>query len=413
MLRELVPHSPGPGSSALRQRHFLGYSFAYGASFLGDQMWFVTLGWTAGQLDSAQQTAAVMAAGSVPRAALLFVGGAAADRIGPMRTSRISQALRLLLLLAAAAGIAVGGNELGLWPLILVALIFGAIDALHTPALGAIAPQLLPVDELPAGQGVLQGLQRLAMVAGAPLGGIAVALGDLSLSLLMIATLCALSWVVLRQIRVPDPERADIHETSLLRDVRAGIASAARDRVTQTILVVMTVLNFGLAGGLNVGVVLLVNERHWNATGLGYLLAAFAIGAALGAFATTAMPRLERPLQGGLLWVAVGATGLSALPHSPNLVAACGLLAACGLCFGPASAILMGTLQAHTDPTHLARVGALTTFASVGLTPIAYASFGAVAGITTIANTYLVFGVVVLLTCGLAAVTTRSRPPVQ
>lgn len=392
----------GTNRSVLRRSGFVTFAAAYAASFLGDQMWFVTLGWAAGQLGSARETALVMAVGSVPRAPLLLVGGAVADRFGPLRTSVASQAARLVLLAGGAIAILLARGA-GLPILIGIAFTFGVLDAIHTPALGAVAPSLLPAQDLTGGQGVLQGIQRLTMVLGAPVGGIAVAFGNIPLALCLVAVLFALSWGTLRRLRpagVPASQQSGARSTSFIKEALDGLRTATANPVVLAILVVMTVLNFGLAGQLNVGVVLLVNKNHWPATGFAMMLSSFALGAALGAFAVTATKRARRPVVAALFWVAAGATSLASLALASRLWVSCMLVAGAGLAFGPASALLMGSLQARTPTSHIARVTALSTFASVGLTPIAYLTFGALADISSIDSAFGAFGGLVLITCG-------------
>lgn len=391
----------GSNRAVLRRRDFVTFSAAYAASFLGDQMWFVTLGWAAAQLNSARETSLVMAIGSIPRAPLLLIGGAVADRFGPLRTSITSQSARLVLLVGGAIALLVTRSS-SVSVLICIAFAFGVLDAIHTPALGAVAPGLLPAQDLTGGQGVLQGIQRLAMVLGAPVGGLAVAFGSVPLALCLVATLFALSWSTLRRLRPVDglknPQSAP-RSSSFTKEILDGLRVTASEPVVLGILVVMTALNFGLAGQLNVGVVLLANENHWAATGFAVMLSSFAVGAALGAFAVTASRRTHRPVAVALVWVATGATSLASLALTSSLWVGCILVASAGLAFGPASALLMGSLQARTQPSHVARVTALSTFASVGLTPIAYLAFGALADRFSTAVAFGAFGSLVLVTC--------------
>ncbi|MGL5852111.1 MAG: MFS transporter [Phycicoccus sp.] len=389
------------GRAVLRRGGFVTFAIAYAASFLGDQMWFVTLGWAAAQLGSAQETALVMAVGSIPRAPLLLVGGAVADRYGPIRTSVTTQAARLVLL-SAGAVLLLLTRDAALAVLVVVAFGFGVLDAIHTPALGAVPASLLPTDALADGQGILQGIQRLAMVLGAPAGGLAIAFGSVPAAIALVSGLFVLSWGGLHRLSrtiddepAPHPER----RATLARAALDGVRTAARDPVTLAILVVMTALNFGLSGQLNVGMVLLSRENNWNATGFAALLSSFAVGAALGAFAVAGTRRARRPVVAAVLWVAAGATSLAALPIAPSVWAGCAFVAGAGLAFGPASALLIGTLQSRTAPSHMARITSLSTFASVGLTPIAYLVFGSVAEATSTATAFTAFAAIVIASC--------------
>lgn len=392
-------------SDALRRGSFVTFAAAYTGSFLGDQVWFVTLGWAASQLGTARETALVMAVGSIPRAPLLLIGGVVADRSGPLRTSVTSQAARVILLAIGTLAIFVAAGS-GLAVLVAVAFVFGVLDAIHTPALTAVPPSLLPPEDLTRAQGVLQGIQRLTMVLGAPAGGLAVAFGSVPLALGLVAALFAMSWFGLLHLsmRTDAPSAPGASgSNSFARDALDGMRVAATDPVILAILVVMTVLSFGLSGQLNVGIVLLSRENGWGPAGFAALLSSFAVGAALGAFAVATARRARRPIAAALIWVASGAASLAVLPYAPSLWVGCALVAAAGLAFGPASALLMGSLQARTPLTHIARVSALSTFASIGLTPVAYLAFGSVADTYSTTAAFGVFGGLVLTTCAVTA----------
>ena len=58
----------------------LRWLVAYAASAVGDNVYFLALGWAAQQVAAPAQVGLVMAAGAVPRAVLMLGGGVLADR---------------------------------------------------------------------------------------------------------------------------------------------------------------------------------------------------------------------------------------------------------------------------------------------------------------------------------------------
>ena len=85
---------PAPGTSAHRDANVLRWLTAYTASLLGDSVYFVALAFAAAKSVPPAQVGLVMAAGAVPRAALMLGGGVIADRFGPRRVVIGSDALR-------------------------------------------------------------------------------------------------------------------------------------------------------------------------------------------------------------------------------------------------------------------------------------------------------------------------------
>lgn len=400
------------GNTVLHNRIFRRYTGGFGASLLGDQIWFIGLAWAAGQLGSAEQTSLVLAVGSIPRAVLLLAGGAAADRYGALRVALVSQIGRIALMLGGMAGILLL-HEVDLWLLILVAGLFGIADAFHMPAEAALPPQFLPRGQLPAGQGVVQTLERGALVAGAPLGGFLVAAGGFSLALAANALLFIAAFVVLRSLKRPvsnDTTNSDTPSNeSFWRSLSGGFRYVTQDPVLAWILIVVTLLNIGLAGPLNVGLVLLSKQHGWSAAEYSWVLSAFAAGAVLGAVAVATRKTVRRPALVGLAWVIMGGTALSAVPwldHIPLVMLA---TASTGFAFGPGTALLIGLVQSRTDVKHLGRVMALVNFSALGLAPISYVVFGQAASRLGAAPTFTGFSALVVITALIAGLVPSLR----
>ncbi|WP_165274424.1 MFS transporter, partial [Streptomyces sp. 196(2019)] len=226
-------HPPGKRTFA----RFLG---GFGLSLIGDQIWFVALGWAAARLDSPLQASAVMACASIPRAALLLVGGSIADRYGPLKIALSSQALRLAVMAAATGALLLSG-ESALWLLITVAVIFGALDAAHMPAAASLPIHILSKQDLPKGQGAVQTLERTASVIGAPVGGFIVAYGGLTMATAVNTLLFTGALLILRTLTRRIPAAAAPEEISgegTWRSVRSGLSYVARDHVLSRILLV-------------------------------------------------------------------------------------------------------------------------------------------------------------------------------
>ena len=141
MLATRIPTNTATATDkpAHRDGNVLRWLAAFAASLIGDSVYFLALGFAAARVAPPGQVGLVMAAGAVPRAVLMLGGGVVADRFGPRRVVIGSDAVRCVMILSAAAALALA--EPGLWLLIAVALLFGVVDALFMPAVGALPQQ--------------------------------------------------------------------------------------------------------------------------------------------------------------------------------------------------------------------------------------------------------------------------------
>lgn len=373
-------------------RPFTRYLSGFGLSLLADQVWFVALGWAASRLQTPAQTSLVMAAATLPRAVLLLFGGAWADRWGVLRTVLASQGLRTAVMaLGTIALLSFGEEQIIL--LLTLSMVFGALDAAHMPAAAALPPYLLPKTQLPAGQGVVQALERTASIAGAPLAGLLVAAGLAAATALnTLALLIALLLMLTLRAGVPSSalsNPAASEAEGAWKSLTGGLRYLATHPVLGRVLLTVTVLNLALAGPLNVGIALLASARGWDASAFSLILTGFASGAVTGAVATAARRRRPRaPAAAGLRWVFAGSFAIAILPASSQLLWTVVTAGVLGITTGPAGAYLLGTVQAQTDKEYLGRVMSLVTFSALGLTPVSVALFGVISTALSVSGAF-------------------------
>ena len=120
---------------------------------LGDQFHMIALAWLVLDLTgSGLALGTVLMAASIPRAILIVVGGALADRIPPRRLMLASDIARGVTV-GALAALALSGRA-ELWHLLVMGVVFGIADALFFPAMNAIVPQIVRHERLPAANGL-------------------------------------------------------------------------------------------------------------------------------------------------------------------------------------------------------------------------------------------------------------------
>ncbi|WP_326612587.1 MFS transporter [Streptomyces scopuliridis] len=378
-----TPAAPAPERPAHRDRNVLRWLAAYTASMVGDSVYYMALSWAAIRTGSPGQAGLVLALGAVPRAVLMLGGGVLADRFGPRRVVIGSDAARCVFILGIA--VALLFTTPSLWLLITVALVFGAVDALFLPAVGALPPRITAPGQLARVQGMRGLAARIANVTGAPLGGLAVALGGSAMAFAVAGALFALSLPLLLAVRmIPGPAKspADGAEGGTAwGELRDGLRHIRRHRVLAPLMLVIAVGELGFVGPLNIGLTLLVQERGWGADGMGWIVAAFGVGAGVSSLLLTVRGRMPRA---GLVQSVVlcgGAVAVAGLAYAPSLGLAVLAGVFIGLLAGLSGALTGALLQTAADPAYLGRVTSVATLFSLGVAPLCYPVTGAAVGL--------------------------------
>ncbi|WP_406732383.1 MFS transporter [Streptomyces sp. NBC_01794] len=371
---------PAVERPAYRDANVLRWLCAYAASAVGDTIYYLALSWAATRGGSPARAGVVLAISAVPRALLMLGGGVLADRLGPRRVVIASDAARSLIVIGVAALLLVSSP--GLWLLAAVAVVFGVLDVLFMPAVGALPPRIAPPGQLARIQGMRGLASRVATVVGAPLGGIAVALGGSVTAFGVAGLLFALSLPLLLAVRItPLPADDSRPEAPALRDLTDGLRYVRRHRVLAPLLVVIALGDLGFVGPLNVGLALLADERGWGASGMGWILAGFGVGSGATSLLLAVRGRIARAgLVQGLALI-VGAGAIAALAMVAHIAAAVGVAVMIGLLAGLSGALCNALVQTRTDPAYLGRVTSVATFFSLGVAPLSFPVTGAAVGL--------------------------------
>lgn len=404
---------------AHRDGNVLRWLAAYTASLVGDSVYFVALGWSAQKVAGPAVVGLVMASGALPRALLMLGGGVVADRFDPRRVLLGSDALRCLLILTVAAVIALTAPAL--WLLVAVALVFGAVDALFVPAVGALPPRLTTPDQLARVTGMRTLSMRLGQIAGPPVGGLAMGLGGPAAAFTVAGLFIAVSLPLLLTTRIRPLGSRDAEEFepgTARQELLDGLRYIRRHRLIGPLVVAGAICELGLTGTLNVGMVLLNAERGWGPSGYGWIISSFGAGAAAGAALLAIagwLPRAGLMMAGTLL---VGCAGAATIALVPTLWLAVVLAALIGLNAGVFGSLDNALIQTAADPAYLGRVTSVVMLTMVGLAPLSYPLVGAAIGAWGAAPVFVgcgVFagmGVVVALASGTVrhAELPRRRP---
>jgi MFS family permease len=399
MSATLIPAAPVSDRPAHRDGNVLRWLGAYTASMVGDNIYYLALSWAAVQAGTPAQAGLVTAASALPRALLMLGGGVVADRFGPRKVVIGSDAVRCAAVLAVAALLFAASP--GLWPLAVLAVVFGAVDAVFLPAVGAMPARITSHGQLARVQGMRGLAIRFANVVGAPLGGLGVALGGEAAAFGLAGLLIAVSVPLLISVRVVDlPGDDRTAEHTAWRDLRDGLRYIRRHRVLAPLIVAIALSELGFVGPLNVGLTLLADERGWGASGMGWVLAGFGTGAGVAGLLLTVRGRLPRAGRVAGATILCGSVAIGALAYVPSVVAAVGVALFVGLLAGLSGALAGALLQTQADPAYLGRVSSVSGIVSLGLAPLSMPVSAAAIGVWGTGPVFLVSAVV----CGLGGV---------
>lgn len=404
--------------SVLKNRDYRLLFTGQGISYLGDQFHLIALPWLVLTLThDPLQLGLVLAVAGIPRAALMLVGGAFADRHSPRTIMLVSDALRFAVTAALAAAILTGTARV--WMLYVLALTFGVVSGFFMPAAESAVPRLLEDGELESGNGLIMGASQLASFVGPAAAGLLIAAfgasaqasgsaGEvaslLGIGAAFVVDACsflvsAVALARMRRLPALNPDAA----THPLADVAAGVRYAWSSRPIKWMVVLMAIANFLITGPLLVGVPVLAATRlAGGAAALGVILSAAGLGS-LGGMVIAATTK--RPSDGLFAWlvaalmagfgVAVGALGFV----TATWIAA-SLMLVTGLGNGYIAVVAVTAVQRMTDEAFLGRVMSLIMLAAVGLIPVSQALAGAIIKLSPDAlfvGAGLGFGVVALL----------------
>ncbi|WP_030345040.1 MFS transporter [Streptomyces californicus] len=395
-----------PGIPAYRDLNVLRWLAAYTASVMGDVVYFLVLSWSATRATGPSQAGLVIAAGALPRAVLMLGGGVLADRFGPHRVAVAGDATRCVVILAAAVSVVLMPPSL--WLLVPVALVFGVVDAVFMPAVGALPPRITAPEQLARVQG-MRGLSiRLSNAVGPLLAGVALAAGGAAGAFATAGTLFALSLAVLLTVRVSALPPTD-RRAAGRAELRDGLRYVRRHRMLAPLVTVIGLSEMCFSGPVAAGLVLLADERGWGAAGMGWIASAFSVGAAVAALLLTVRARVPRAglvMSGALCVTAAGAVALGHAPALPSAVAFGGLI---GLANGITATVTGALVQTETDPRYLGRVTSVTTLCSLGLAPVLFPLVGVTVAVWGAAMFFTMCGGI----CLVAALFSVSAPALR
>ena len=339
----------------LRDRSLLALLASETISVTGSQMTWVALPWfVLTTTHSPGKMTLVLLSESLGLILFGLPGGTLLEKLGPRRTMILADGVRAPLTLVIPVLYWSGALSFAL----LLALVF-VIGALSTPYFAAqrsIVPELVGEDEVMVGKAnvFLQSAQRVTMLLGPATAGVLIAVLDApSVIVIDAATYVVSMLLVAAFVR---PRRAVAVEHEVRPRFFDGIRYVARDPLLRGWMVAFVVGDAAWMAFFAAVPVLVVSDYGSNPRIVGWIFAAFGVGAVLG---NTGAWRLQDRREG--LWIIATLVYGQALPlwalvfHIPA-VAVMGVLFVSGIFNGLVNPSIHALLTLSAPPAIRARV---------------------------------------------------------
>ncbi|BBB01645.1 putative transmembrane efflux protein [Actinacidiphila reveromycinica] len=373
------------GLCALRAQDFRRFFIGYATSLLGSSTASVALAFailTTG--GGGTELGFVLTARIVPLVLVLLAGGVVADRLGSRQVMLTADTVRCLT--QGALALLLLGAKPPLWALVALVALWGAAEALFTPALNALIPRLAPDAALSDANALLGMAASATSIAGPALAGVLTAVSGASSVLALDAASYGVSVVAL--LLLPRTVRSAAPASSFAADLRSGWdAFRSRTWLWVTTAHVGLMNLFVWAPFLVLGPVV-AQRRLGGSAAWGLVMAGYGAGAVAGGLALLGR-RPHRPLLVGtaasLGWSLPPATLAAGLP----LAWVCAAAFAGGVGSALCTTLYTAGVQREVPPDVLARVSAYGSFGAFVLGPVGLAAAGPV---SVLAGTSRVLG---------------------
>ena len=336
----------------------------------------------------------VLMAYGAPLGVTTLLGGWLSDKLRARRVMLFADAACAIV--TSGLAWATFGAHQPLWVIAALTAAMGAFEGLFAPASQAIAPDLLPDDQLQAANGLFFALMRLAQMIGPSLAGLVVARFTASDGFAIDAATFAVSVLTLFLIHnrvlypapasaaapasasgAPSAESAEEVASSETPVINSLWRYTLSTPFFQILLLVILVGNLFNGAVMEVAIPALAQgPLHAGAQGYGFILTGWGAGALLGALLASALGnRINRGLY-SILFFALQVFAVSALAYAVNTLMAVGCMAIFGLLNSLGNVSFLTLIQRRLPRNLLGRIMGVFTFCNFATLPLSVAVGG-------------------------------------
>lgn len=354
----MTPSAAPPSGRGRLSRSYIVWLAGVLASMLGDTVLYFALGWAA-SAHGGSVAALVLTAINLPRALLLLIGGAVADRFGARKVMLIGDGVMIAVTVSLA--LIAFRWETATWLLIGAGLLIGVVDAFYLPASGSMPRRLVGAEKLPKALALRQTGGQVVALAGGSLGGLIVSAVDLPGAALFDAATFGIVLWVMTSIRPAQETSKATPRAGTFRDVVDGLRIAWRDPVLRAALVLVSAAAGSLLPVISLLMPLFARHHGWGPGAAGIVAAAQSLGVIGIAVLVASRGGSRRPGRTAALGLIIGGCGTALLALAPSPAVAAGGALIIGFGSGVFSTHVAPLVLATTPDSHLSRLQALLT----------------------------------------------------
>jgi len=270
-------------------------------------------------------------------------------------------------------GILVWLRMLRTWELYALAFAFGVADAFAVPAQTAYMPLLVKREQLVAASSASQSTAQMTTIVGPVPAGfviktLGVAWGFFVDAISFLFILGAL-W------KLPDPPKSQTARKAMWHSIMEGIAYVGKDVPLRSLMLLVTILNFCIAGPVSIGLAYLTKTRFGSPAAYGIVISAVAAGSLLGALLAGVWKIRQRGVMILLVSLALGVC-LGSIGLLGKVWSIASVLLIMGAAAGMVNIHISAWIMQRIDIAVRGRVASVLMLASFGVTPISLAVAG-------------------------------------
>lgn len=357
-------------SSLFRNRTFVLLLIAGVFAVVGFSMFLTTTTWyVVTILGSASSLGLVLIAATVPRLLMMVFGGVLADKYKKttimFSTNLIQSALLFTIFYL------VHSDDMTFAILLVLAGVFGMLDAFFGPASSSMIPKIVEKSQLQKANAYFQGVDQVSFIAGPILAGLIMESSTVSMSYLVATGLVFFSALVIFPPFIKEAPVENQLKQNPVKDLKEGFSYIRNSSFLLTGLLVLITLNFFVFGALHIAIPLLVDFHGGTPINLSYMEVSLGVGMVLSTGILSFVQIKRRGLT-SLLGLFASLITLLLFSQAPSLWLLTAIVFLIGFSMSFVYIPFFTAAQENTDNRLMGRVMSIIFLAMNGFDPIAY-----------------------------------------
>lgn len=246
-------------------------------AMIGFSTILTTITWYAvKELQSSMALGYILVSATVPRLLMMTFSGMVADKFKKttiMYYSNIAEAAVMVILYFLIIN-----NQLSLIPLMILAALFGMLDAFFGPACTSLIPKVVKQAQLQRANSLFQGGTQISFILGPIVAGMIMENFSIATSFYVALIFVFLSAIFVFPSFIKETEVSERSNETPIKDIIEGFRYVKSSRFLITGIIILVTANFFGLGALSVGIPILVEASGGTPINLTYLQSSLGVG---------------------------------------------------------------------------------------------------------------------------------------